>query len=223
MAPVAPLEVSRAKFRPDMQGQAGGKCRPALDADPNRRHGPCEADHRLQAFGLARAGAATSTARMRETTSAALKTVVFTVIVPGTVTIYLPLLILSRTGTELRIDASAFSWAGLAMIGAGVAGYLWCVYDFTQKGRGTPAPIDPPKELVASGLYRYTRNPMYVSVLTILLGEAMLVQSLWLALHGSFVAAAFQSFIVFYEEPALRRSFGSAYERFCERVPRWLF
>jgi len=159
---------------------------------------------------------------VRETTAAALKTILFTVLVPGTVTIYAPFSLLWLAGAEAAPAAGSGRIAGIAVIAAGIAGYLWCAYDFTQRGRGTPAPIDPPKELVATGLYRFTRNPMYVSVLAVLAGEALLLRSPWLALYGTVVAAAFQSFIVLYEEPALRKSFGPAYERYCQRVPRWL-
>jgi len=106
------------------------------------------------------------------------------------------------------------------LIGASI--YLRCAWDFAFAGRGTPAPIDPPKELVVRGLYRYVRNPMYVGVLSVVVGQAI-----WFEARGLFAYAAlcfllFFAFVVLYEEPALRRKFGESYERYCNEVPRWI-
>ena len=89
-------------------------------------------------------------------------------------------------------------------------------------GRGTPAPIDPPKELVARGLYRYVRNPMYVGVMSILVGEALIFASRTLVWYAVTVFIGFNLFVLLYEEPTLRHKFGAAYERYCAAVPRWL-
>jgi protein-S-isoprenylcysteine O-methyltransferase Ste14 len=112
---------------------------------------------------------------------------------------------------------------GLILLLPGAAIMLRCVFDFAWSGRGTPAPFDPPRALVVTGLYRYVRNPMYVGMGLFLIGEALLfpairvpmfatVLILWLAVH---------CFIIFYEEPTLRRSFGSDYEQYCRNVRRW--
>jgi protein-S-isoprenylcysteine O-methyltransferase Ste14 len=98
---------------------------------------------------------------------------------------------------------------------------LWSFWNFLREGRGTPAPIDPPKELVAVGFYRYIRNPMYVAVLTLILGHFLWFEYLNLLLYAMFVFLAFHMFVIFYEEPTLRRNFGAAYEEYCRRVPRW--
>ena len=95
-----------------------------------------------------------------------LKNPLFTVLVPGTVVVYVPLVIASG-----RAPASGFALlVALALLLLGAAIYSWCVWDFASFGRGTPVPIDAPKRLVVRGLYRYTRNPMYVGVLTVILG-----------------------------------------------------
>lgn len=146
------------------------------------------------------------------------KNLLFTVLVPGTVGVYLPLLI-----GRGRSTASGFALAAAcALLGLGAAIYAWCLWDFASFGRGTPAPIDPPTRLVIRGLYRYTRNPMYVGVLTLILGWAVLFEASSLVAYAALVAGCFQLFIVAYEEPQLRRQFGAAYERYCARVGRWL-
>ena len=89
-------------------------------------------------------------------------------------------------------------------------------------GTGTPAPIDPPRNLVVSGLYRFVRNPMYVGVALVLLSEAALFGSFRLLEYALIVWAAFFLFVVAYEEPALRRKFGVSYQAYFEAVPRWI-
>lgn len=147
-----------------------------------------------------------------------LKNLLFTVLVPGTVAGYVPWLL-------TREDA--FRWgagAALALLlfATGGAIYSWCVWDFAAFGRGTPAPIDAPKSLVVRGLYRYTRNPMYLGVLTVILAWAVLFGEWRLLVYAACVGACFQLFVVFYEEPHLRRTFGDSYEEYRARVGRWL-
>ncbi|MCP4407399.1 MAG: isoprenylcysteine carboxylmethyltransferase family protein [Gammaproteobacteria bacterium] len=89
-------------------------------------------------------------------------------------------------------------------------------------GRGTPAPIDAPKQLVVRGLYRYTRNPMYLGILTIILGWATLFKSFNLVFYAVCVVSCFHLFIIFYEEPHLQKIFGQAYDQYCAKVGRWL-
>ena len=100
-----------------------------------------------------------------------LKNLLFTVLVPGTVAVYIPLLI----ARDLSSASGATFVMGLALLAIGIAIYAWCGWDFATFGRGTPAPIDAPKKLVVRGLYRYTRNPMYVGALTVILGWAALL------------------------------------------------
>lgn len=146
-----------------------------------------------------------------------LKSILFTAVVPGTVAIYLPLfLVRDRSAGPL-----ATTLLGAILVALGVAIYLWCVWDFAVFGRGTPAPMDAPKSMVMRGLYRYTRNPMYVGLLTAISGWAIVFQSLLLAAYAVAVWAALQAFILLHEEPHLRRVFGAQYEDYCRRVPRW--
>jgi len=147
-----------------------------------------------------------------------LKNLLFTVVAPGTVAVYLPLLLV-RTRS-----AASGAWliASVAFFLAGAAVYSWCLWDFATFGRGTPAPIDAPKKLVVRGLYRYTRNPMYVGVLTTILGWTVLFKAPRLLLYALSVSLCFQLFVVLYEEPHLRKVFGSSYDDYCARVGRWL-
>lgn len=147
-----------------------------------------------------------------------LKNLVFTLVVPGTVAVYLPWLIAGDN--VIGSVAAVVSALLLLLVGGGI--YLWCLWDFAAFGRGTPAPVDAPKRLVVRGLYRYTRNPMYVGVLTVILGWAMLFQAPALVLYALAVATGFQLFVVLYEEPHLRKVFGAEYEDYCSRVGRWL-
>jgi protein-S-isoprenylcysteine O-methyltransferase Ste14 len=153
--------------------------------------------------------------------SIALRSLLFTFLVPGTVGGYLPWSILHATGATLA-GSPAWRWLGLIPLSLGLAIYVWCVADFAMVGRGTPAPIDPPKELVVRGLYRVTRNPMYLGVLSVIAGESWLFGSAPLAFYTFVVFACFHCFVIGYEEPTLRRSFEGAYQRYCAAVPRWL-
>jgi protein-S-isoprenylcysteine O-methyltransferase Ste14 len=152
----------------------------------------------------------------------ALKTLIFNLFVPGTVAIWIPYRILSSAGTSGTISIGGFRYFGLAVITIGALLYLWCAWDFTFAGKGTPAPIDPPRELVVKGLYRYVRNPMYVGVLSVVLGQAIWFEALRLFEYAGLIFVLFTTFVLIYEEPALKRKFGNAYRQYCERVPRWI-
>jgi protein-S-isoprenylcysteine O-methyltransferase Ste14 len=151
--------------------------------------------------------------------SPVLRTLIFTVVVPGFWTIAFPYFLLPR-GT--RPDLRGIGLLGLPLIAAGIALYLACAFwGFAIRGRGTPAPFDPPRKLVSEGPYRFVRNPMYWGVFSVVLGEAAMFHSrvlLELAL-GFLVATSL--FVLLYEEPVLRRKFGAEYEEYCRRVPRW--
>ncbi len=147
-----------------------------------------------------------------------LKNLLFTIVVPGTVAVYVPLFLISHSS----ISFGAWLVLGLFLLLLGSAIYLWCIYDFSIAGHGTPGPIDPPKELVVRGLYRYTRNPMYVGILCVILGWALIFWSSNIAIYALFLGVAFHLFVLLYEEPHLRKVFGSSYERYCSQVDRWL-
>ena len=151
-----------------------------------------------------------------------LRTIIFTCIVPGAVTVLVPYWLLASRFAPPPLNLSSIRFFGVLPILLGASIYFWCAWDFTFAGRGTPAPIDPPKELVVRGLYRYVRNPMYVGVLSILLGEALLFESQRLFEYIVVVFIFFYLFVVLYEEPILREKFGESYQRYCQAVPRWL-
>jgi protein-S-isoprenylcysteine O-methyltransferase Ste14 len=146
------------------------------------------------------------------------KNLLFTILVPGTVAIFVPLYVFSHSNPDVSVRSVV---AGLLLL-LGAAIYAWCLWDFALTGRGTPAPIDPPKTLVVRGLYQYTRNPMYVGVLSVIGGWALLFRSESLAVYGVCVAVSFHLFVLLYEEPHLRKVFGASYEHYCLEVRRWL-
>ncbi len=147
-----------------------------------------------------------------------LKNLLFTLLVPGTVAVYVPLLMARNRSPA----AGAALVIAIALLTVGGAIYAWCVVDFATFGRGTPFPADAPGRLVVRGLYRYTRNPMYVGVLTVILGWAVFYRSAEHACYAVAIALCFQLFIILYEEPHLRRTFGPEYDEYCGKVPRWL-
>lgn len=148
------------------------------------------------------------------------RTVIFTVVVPGTVAVVVPRWILQGNA---HIHAGASLTLAVPLIAAGVSIYLWCAFwAFALVGQGTPAIFDAPRRLVAHGLYRVVRNPMYWGVSFILLGEAILFHSWALVCYMAVWFAFVFFFVLLFEEPVLRRKFGAEYEEYCRRVPRWL-
>jgi len=150
----------------------------------------------------------------------AIRTALFALLFIGTVLVYVPYLLVS--GGAARLDLGAWRYAGLLPLAAGIAGIAWCLRDFSVVGRGTPAPFDPPRRLVVTGPYRYVRNPMYVSALLLLVGEMLLLEAPVLLRYAAGFFVVVHLFVVFYEEPTLRRMFGESYERYRQSVPRWL-
>jgi len=112
--------------------------------------------------------------------------------------------------------------AGLAVVAVGVVLLSICIFEFARSGLGTLSVVDPPRQLVVRGLYRYVRNPMYLSVATIVLGELLLTRSPPLLTYGAIAFGAINLFVLGYEEPHLRRRFGPAYEAYTREVGRWL-
>jgi len=149
----------------------------------------------------------------------ALRSILFFILAPGMVAGVIPLALL-RTG--LQTQTGFLSYLAFPLWLIGTAMLIWCFWDFLVKGRGTPAPIDPPKELVVSGLYNYVRNPMYVGVLLVIIGHFLWFGSWNLLIYAGVVFIAFHSFVTFYEEPNLKQRFGAAYEDYLTKVPRWI-
>jgi len=151
----------------------------------------------------------------------ALKTLIFSILVPGTVAGIIPWLLLQGSG-NLVLRIPSIWMIGLFPLLLGVGLYLWCAGAFTFIGKGTPAPIDAPKVLVVQGLYRWVRNPMYIAVLSVVIGEAILFHSILLVEYALVLWGVFHMFVVFVEEPLLRSQFGASYETHFRTVPRWL-
>jgi protein-S-isoprenylcysteine O-methyltransferase Ste14 len=148
--------------------------------------------------------------------SLALRNLVFTFVVPGTAAVLVPLLIL--TGSE----PAPVAWPAAAVIALGGGLYAWCVWVFATVGRGTPAPWDAPRRFVAVGPYRWVRNPMYIAVLAVVIGEAWLFLWLPLLAYAAVLSLAFHLFVVGYEEPTLTQTFGETYLAYRRSVSRWV-
>lgn len=149
----------------------------------------------------------------------ALKSLIFFILAPGMVAGFIPLGLL-RSGSQ--VQTGVLSYLAFLLWPIGLVTLVWCFWDFLQKGKGTPAPIAPPKELVVTGLYNYVRNPMYVGVLLVILGHFLWLGYWNLLIYAALVFIAFNSFVIFFEEPGLKQRFGAAYEEYLKRVPRWI-
>jgi protein-S-isoprenylcysteine O-methyltransferase Ste14 len=161
----------------------------------------------------------TDTTHRRITMPLLLKNVLYTLIIPATAAVYLPLLI----AQDVRFpDWGVAQFAALVPLALGAAGYFRCLWEFGKAGRGTPAPIDPPQRLVVTGLYRYVRNPMYLGVLLIVAGWALFFQYSELVKYWLITALVLHGLVRIAEEPLLRRKFGDAYLEYCRSVNRWV-
>jgi len=139
----------------------------------------------------------------------------------GVLLVFLPGRILSAAGIGRPSPIGVLELAGLTLAALGAVLALACILTFVFVGRGTPAPFDPPRRLVVQGPYRLVRNPMYLGASVALAGAALFYQSLALLGYAASFLLVTHSFIVFYEEPTLRRTFESDYEAYCLRVGRW--
>ena len=151
---------------------------------------------------------------------ALIKTAIFTIFIPGTVAVYVPYRL--TRGAIAQPPSDRIGVLALLPILFGIGVHLYSAWHFAVTGLGTPAPIDPPKTLVVRGPYRLTRNPLYVGVVSVLFGEALMVRSLTLTEYAAAVFLAFYAFVLVYEEPVLRDKFGAAYAEYCAEVPRWI-
>ena len=149
----------------------------------------------------------------------ALKSLLFLILAPGMVAGYIPLALLRR-GSQVETGFLAYLAFPLWLIGGVIL--LWSFWNFLIQGRGTPAPTDPPKDLVAAGFYRYVRNPMYVGIMAMIIGHFLWFGYWNLLFYTLVVFAAFHTFVTYYEEPTLKRKFGQSYEEYLKEVPRWI-
>jgi len=156
---------------------------------------------------------------VRTDVSAVAKTLLFTVFVPGTVAGYVPW----RLRQNAVPVAGAAEWASITVVAIGIAIYLHTAFwGFALIGGGTPAPVAPTKILVVKGLHRFVRNPMYLGVAVAIGGQAWLFHSWHIAIYMVCMLLTAHLFVVFYEEPTLRKQFGEEYERYRASVPRWI-
>jgi protein-S-isoprenylcysteine O-methyltransferase Ste14 len=153
---------------------------------------------------------------------AVLGTAVFLLLTPGTVAGLVPWWI-SRWHMQVPFwGFTPFRFIGALLIAAGIPVLFESFGRFALQGIGTPAPIFPTQHLVVKGFYRYVRNPMYVGVVSVILGQALLLGNIRVLAYAIFVWLAMHLFVLIYEEPTLRKSFGAEYETFCAHVPRWI-
>ena len=139
----------------------------------------------------------------------------------GLIFVYLPGRLLSWSGLVRPEAKGALQITGMIVGGVGTVIALWCIFTFVFVGKGTPAPIDPPRRLVIRGPYRFVRNPMYIGAGLVLAGLAIFYGSISVAIYAGLFLLAAHIFVVAYEEPTLRRTFGQEYDAYCARVRRW--
>lgn len=147
---------------------------------------------------------------------------VFFWLAPGVVAGLVPYLLTRWHAGEAYFGLTATRYAGGLVAAAGLAVIVECFSRFALTGRGTPAPVLPTERLVVTGLYRYVRNPMYVGVVWVIAGQALLLARAGLVAYAGLVWLVFHAFVLAYEEPALARQFGAEYERYRRHVPRWM-
>lgn len=151
-----------------------------------------------------------------------LRALLFISLATGVVLVGMPYLVLTFSGPASHMPLGLFRWLSAPLAAAALAVYLMCVSEFITAGRGTPAPYDPPRNLVSGRLYARVRNPMYLSVLTLIVAEATFLESRSLLVYAAVVWLVFHLFVILYEEPALALRFGASYEAYRLSVPRWL-
>jgi protein-S-isoprenylcysteine O-methyltransferase Ste14 len=149
-----------------------------------------------------------------------LKTILYMGSLHGFFTFYLPSLLVKID--PHYFDPGPFSYLAIPLWIIGTIIIIWCSVDMVQKGRGTPAHLDPPTKLIINGLYRYTRNPIYLGALLVQLGYILWSGSGLMIVYFLLFALAYQILIVLIEEPILRHMFGEQYHAYCKQVPRWI-
>ena len=152
-----------------------------------------------------------------------LRNLFFTILQPGLVAGLIPVWILGSKANNVFIKPwQLYQFSGFLVFVTGFLIMLICIISFAVKGQGTLSPADPTKKLVVTGLYRYSRNPMYIGVVMILTGEAIFFQSVSLWIYLLVVIIAFNIFILLHEEPRLQKDFGEEYKKYCQKVRRWI-
>jgi protein-S-isoprenylcysteine O-methyltransferase Ste14 len=159
-----------------------------------------------------------------------IRAIFFTILVPGTVAGYVPYLFMRNAAPDIK--AGPFHWVGILIMSAGIFIYLWTIMSFLLRGKGTPAIWftkaisfiigEEPMKMVSSGLYRYSRNPMYLGVITTVVGEGIFFQYSSLLWYAFSLFIIFTLVVIFIEEPHLAKKFGEEYKDYKKRTRRWL-
>ena len=150
-----------------------------------------------------------------------LRSLLWTILLPCVVAGYVPWTFFGFSAAEIDLR-NPLHVVGVACAASGILLLAACIVEFARSGRGTLSPVDPPRPLVVRGLYRHVRNPMYLAVTLILLGEAALLHSRDLVIYWACFFVAANVFVIAYEEPYLRARFGAAYEAYTRDVGRWI-
>jgi len=146
-------------------------------------------------------------------------TILFMILVPGTMLVLLPSYLVGND--PALFSFSIFRWLAVPLWAAGAAAMVWCARVFVVHGQGTPLPTQPPRKLMTRGLYRMIRNPIYLGAVIFLLGFVFWHPASSILGMPIIVAISAHLFVILYEEPHLRKAFGSEYEQYCRNVPRW--
>lgn len=163
----------------------------------------------------------TTSGRVWSAVSLAARSLFWTFAFPGFFAGYLPWRYFGLDRVQIDLS-NPLHLAGLLGMTAGITLLAACIVEFARSGKGTLSPVDPPRHLVVRGLYRYVRNPMYLSVTTIVLSEYLLTQSTVLAVYWAIWFLATNLFVMGYEEPYLREHFGESYDAYTREVGRWI-
>lgn len=150
-----------------------------------------------------------------------LRTALFVVLVHGFFLVGVPIFLLSSSAYLFNYPGGIRFLGGVSIL-TGLGVYMATILDFVRVGQGTPAVWDSPTVFVTRGPYRWVRNPMYVGMFLILMGEILFFASLLLGIYAGALWLFFNFFVVWYEEPHLRKKFGPAYEAYLKKVPRWI-
>ena len=154
--------------------------------------------------------------------TASIGSIVFLLIAPGILAGVIPWWISQWQVEPSILDVTWLKFVGVALVALGLLVLLDSFARFALQGIGTPAPVLPTRYLVVTGTYRHVRNPIYVAVVALILGQGLLFAREGLLLFGAVTWLAFHLFVVAYEEPTLRSTFGAEYDRYVANVPRWL-
>ena len=159
--------------------------------------------------------------KIAETLISSLGTLLYLFLIVPFFLIWIPYRILLSPEFIYRFDIGIYRYLGLAPIILGVAIYIFCSGSFIFVGKGTPIPFTPTKELIVTGLFRFVRNPLYIAGVLVLVGEAILFQSLGILIYCLVMFGVFNVHVLM-EETLLAEKFGARYKQYCKSVPRWL-